>query len=78
VRDVTSGNFAFRVEVDLDEFAKSGAVVVAGRLGVAERFENRIGIEKFLLQWSSLDSVAVTQVLENVFSRLGFSGTRFT
>jgi len=36
VGDVTAGHLALAVEVDLDELAEPRAVVVPGRLGVAE------------------------------------------
>ena len=48
--------------VNLDEFAESGRVVVAERLGVAECLENGIGLEQPLLDGRRLAAPVLAQI----------------
>ena len=66
---------ALLVEVDVDVLAEAARVVVAYRLGVAERLEDRIGLEYLLL-----DPVVLAadgrQELEYELGALGLAGAR--
>lgn len=48
--DVRAGDGAVRRECNSDEFAEPTGIVVSLSLGVAERFENRIGLEDLSLE----------------------------
>ena len=67
VRDVATCHSTFPVKMDLDELAESGAVVVSGRLCIAERFQDRVGVEELLFERSGFNAVTVAQVFEDVF-----------
>ena len=48
--DVAAGDLALHVEVDADELAEAGAVVVAGRLGVSKRLQDRVRLHDLVLE----------------------------
>ena len=48
--NVTPGQLALGVEVDADELAKPGAVVVPGRLGVAKGLQDGIGLDNLVFK----------------------------
>ena len=50
VGDVAAHHAALGVEVDLDELAEPRRVVVASRLSVSERLQDRVGVENLGLQ----------------------------
>ena len=47
--DAGGGDEAARIELHLDPLAKSGRVAVTYRLGVSDRFEERVGLNDALL-----------------------------
>ena len=48
--DVAAGHLALHVEVNADEFPESGAVIVAGRLGVSKRLQDRVRLHDLVLE----------------------------
>ena len=67
VRDVATCHPTFPVKMNLDELAESRAVVVSGRLCISESFQDRVCVQKFLLERSGFNAVTVAQVFEDVF-----------
>ena len=55
-----------RVEVDLDELAEAGAVVVPCRFGVAEGLQDGVGVEDLLLEGARAPAKVVAEVLQDV------------
>jgi hypothetical protein len=67
------------VKVDLNELAKSTAIVVARRFGVTKRFHDWIGGENFLLDLGFLRRAAhVGKVTHRVLGADGFARARLT
>ena len=64
-----------RVEEDLNVLAEARRVVVAHRLGVAERLEDRIRLQNALLDLGGRAG-GFGQVLEALLGRLGLAGAR--
>ena len=75
-----------RVKVDLDELAEAGRVVVTHGLGVAQRLEQRVGLQQLVLQVprrrrrppvaARQPAARLDQVLEHAPRRLGLACAR--
>ena len=48
--DVSSGNLALGVKMNLNELSEARRVVVAGSLGISKCLQDRIGVQNLLLQ----------------------------
>merc|ERR1719450_1972409 len=57
---------SFLIEVDTDEFTKSGGVVISDCLGVAVRLQNGVGVDNTILQVGFLLSLGFTSFLLNL------------
>jgi hypothetical protein len=68
-------NLPARIEEDLNVLAEPRRVVVAHRLGVAERLEDRIRLQNALLDLGGRTG-GFGQVLEALLGRLGLAGAR--
>mmetsp|Transcript_26152 Transcript_26152/g.65745 ORF Transcript_26152/g.65745 Transcript_26152/m.65745 type:complete len:331 (+) Transcript_26152:1723-2715(+) len=71
-RDLGAHNLACRVEADLSQFAETRRVVVAHRLGVAERLQDRRSFHQLLLHGGEL-RVLAGQELDDELGGLGLS-----
>ena len=77
LRDVAAHHAARTVEVDLDELAEAGGVVVPGGLGVAESLQDGVGLQDLLLQAALALAglpVVITQVFQDVLRGLCLAG----
>src|SRR3989338_3856617 len=84
VADLSAARFAIAVEVDLKVLAKARAVVVAQRLRVTERLEQRVGLKDNVLHVldAAFDLVAAAghlgDKLHDELRRLRLAGSRLT
>ena len=61
--DMSADRVALKVKVNVHVFAESRRIIIAVRLGVAERFQNRIRLQQDILH-------AILNKKENYYSRL--------
>mmetsp|Transcript_21266 Transcript_21266/g.82528 ORF Transcript_21266/g.82528 Transcript_21266/m.82528 type:complete len:333 (+) Transcript_21266:994-1992(+) len=72
--DLGAANVAVGVELDLDELAEAGRVVVAASLGVTESLQHRDGLQHHVLD-VRLTVRTRSEELQDELGRLGLSGT---